>query len=574
MQFLKTSILIIATFIFFESRLISQNFSDTDVTLLMKDSKYRESNQLATSRLNKIPLSTNLKRLFYINKIGLCQFRMGNFDSAYVMGQQALLLTKQTNDSIIISETWQLNAYVYNRLGKFDSAIYFSQKLLNYAIRNKNKKLQGNALSSLSTILMQKGRYREALKYNLDADLIFHTLKDTSLIAVSNFNIGLAYLNLKDIDSSLLYLFKSLAINQGKNGLELKVYTLNSIADCYLRQNNIHLWKIYLLKANEVAEKTDNRQLIAMNFARLGEYANTKNDPKTAYDYMLKARQVLENQPYPIFQMDIDSTLYSISRQLKRNADALKWLESYTSQYKKIFNVNQDEALNKMLVEIESYKNSQIILQKELQLNQAHQKFNTLVFISLILFIIAIGYIVYLYNNATFNKKLFIKNKELDQQVQIVRSSVVLNDFTLPPDSTIENLLTESDENQRSIIIYRRFVELIESEKLYLESDLKIKTLQNRLGTNKKYLYEAISKYSGTNFRGLINRYRVNEVKRIMEEVVNKGETISGNHLVTVSGFNSSTSFYRVFNQQIGLTPNDYINQLKKEKKKHTTKIK
>jgi AraC-like DNA-binding protein len=93
--------------------------------------------------------------------------------------------------------------------------------------------------------------------------------------------------------------------------------------------------------------------------------------------------------------------------------------------------------------------------------------------------------------------------------------------------------------------------------------------LQNRLGTNKKYLYEAIAEYSGTNFRGLINRYRIDEVRRIMEKALADEEAVIINEMVTASGFNSYTSFYRIFRQYTGLTPNEYIAQLKKEKKKY-----
>ena len=110
---------------------------------------------------------------------------------------------------------------------------------------------------------------------------------------------------------------------------------------------------------------------------------------------------------------------------------------------------------------------------------------------------------------------------------------------------------------------------MIEAEKLYLDQELNVKTLQNRLGTNKKYLYEAIAEYSGTNFRGLINRYRINEVRQIMENALQKEETIMVNEIVGASGFNSYTSFYRIFRQYTGLTPNEYIAQLKKERKKH-----
>ena len=128
--------------------------------------------------------------------------------------------------------------------------------------------------------------------------------------------------------------------------------------------------------------------------------------------------------------------------------------------------------------------------------------------------------------------------------------------------------MPDGDENQRSLLLYSRLLDQLESEKLYLDPELNVKTLQNKLGTNKKYLYEAISQFSGTNFRGLVNRYRINEVRQLMEESVGKEESISLNNIALACGFNSDTSFYRIFRQYTGLTPNEYAQEVKRELRK------
>ncbi|MEI6577001.1 MAG: helix-turn-helix domain-containing protein [Bacteroidota bacterium] len=87
------------------------------------------------------------------------------------------------------------------------------------------------------------------------------------------------------------------------------------------------------------------------------------------------------------------------------------------------------------------------------------------------------------------------------------------------------------------------------------------------LGTNRKYLNAAINQNTTENFRTIINRYRVDEAKRIIEATVLQDAPIVISDLVISSGFNSYTSFYRAFRMETGLIPKDYITEEKKAQK-------
>jgi putative ABC transport system permease protein len=67
------------------------------------------------------------------------------------------------------------------------------------------------------------------------------------------------------------------------------------------------------------------------------------------------------------------------------------------------------------------------------------------------------------------------------------------------------------------------------------------------------------------NFKGLLNRLRVNEAKRIMQECLRAREAINLPEVYLSSGFNSKSSFYRTFKNITGLPPGDYIEQLERE---------
>lgn len=218
-----------------------QSFHDNTLNDYMAASDYKSVIKLTRIRINELANGEGLKKSYYLNQQGLAYFRLGNFDSAYIIGLQVLHDSRKSKDSILVADNWKLMAYVYNRKGRFDSALYYSDKLLNYATRNKNQTMMGNALTSLATILMQNKRYHEALKYNKEAYSHFLRSSDSASLTSADYNIGLAYLNLNMPDSSLNYLFNGLKINKRVHKKDIEPYIYDAISECYYQKGDIRL---------------------------------------------------------------------------------------------------------------------------------------------------------------------------------------------------------------------------------------------------------------------------------------------------------------------------------------------
>lgn len=112
-----------------------------------------------------------------------------------------------------------------------------------------------------------------------------------------------------------------------------------------------------------------------------------------------------------------------------------------------------------------------------------------------------------------------------------------------------------SSENRRTEV--KRAIEaLFTEEKIHLQSELKLKDFAAALGEpiNRTSFY--INDLFQVNFQELVNRHRLQfflELQR--ESTVNK--TIL--ELAMESGFNSKTSFNRVFKAEFSMTPSEYI---------------
>lgn len=99
----------------------------------------------------------------------------------------------------------------------------------------------------------------------------------------------------------------------------------------------------------------------------------------------------------------------------------------------------------------------------------------------------------------------------------------------------------------------QRILEAMRRDMLYLDPDLKLPQLARHLGTNRNYLYQAISQDMGTNFSDLVNGQRIEHAKRLMQEP--GGDMLSNAEIAAQSGFASESSFYRHFRRVEGITP-------------------
>jgi len=108
---------------------------------------------------------------------------------------------------------------------------------------------------------------------------------------------------------------------------------------------------------------------------------------------------------------------------------------------------------------------------------------------------------------------------------------------------------------------YSSLIQLIDSEKLFLDSKLSIKTISDKLGLSVNHLSQVINQKSGKNFFKFINEYRVEEAKKLLTDQSNQKYTILA--IAYDCGFNSKSSFNTIFKQFTGKTPSAFIENSK-----------
>ncbi len=122
---------------------------------------------------------------------------------------------------------------------------------------------------------------------------------------------------------------------------------------------------------------------------------------------------------------------------------------------------------------------------------------------------------------------------------------------------TAKNILKEPISYKAIGPISERISEKFYKEKIFTNTDLTLERSLIELNISKKELSIYLAHNNYVNFSEFINTLRVNEFKRLIQDHKNtKYDLVS---IAFMAGFKSKATFYRVFKQIEGVTPNQFI---------------
>ncbi|MEL6719507.1 MAG: PAS domain-containing protein [Bacteroidota bacterium] len=142
-----------------------------------------------------------------------------------------------------------------------------------------------------------------------------------------------------------------------------------------------------------------------------------------------------------------------------------------------------------------------------------------------------------------------------------IDGDVVKDDSNIPLMQLSEKYHSSSLRGIDELKLYLELEKLLEEDKLYLDPDLSLRQLADRLATNTKYLSQVVNHLASCNFQQYLNTFRIKEVQK---KIINKEyENLTLFGIALQCGFKNKSTFYKVFKEISGSTPKEYIKNQK-----------
>jgi len=122
--------------------------------------------------------------------------------------------------------------------------------------------------------------------------------------------------------------------------------------------------------------------------------------------------------------------------------------------------------------------------------------------------------------------------------------------------SVKEEPKTPTKENKNLEELYNNVIAYFEKKQPYRQPNYRLAMLAAELNSNTTYLSNAITMYFGGTFEGLLNKYRLQYAKKMLDDGLAQKFTME--YIYTTSGYANKSTFYKNFHKTYKMTPSEY----------------
>lgn len=115
----------------------------------------------------------------------------------------------------------------------------------------------------------------------------------------------------------------------------------------------------------------------------------------------------------------------------------------------------------------------------------------------------------------------------------------------------------KSETPSEAAALLSSICQLLETEHLYLNADLKVTDVADALGVHRNAVSACINAQRGCTFNQFVNDYRVEHAKQLLRQTPDMKIATVG----LESGFSTERSFFRAFKASTGMAPKEWVTQ-------------
>lgn len=462
-----------------------------------------------------------------------------------------------------------LLALLFEYKGELADAIYWATKSQDLAINDKNYEFQVRSSGYLATLYRridlttesnihilkaEKANAHRKLEpnYPIIQSTIYH---EKALHSIENKNYIQA---LSELDKSVAYIHELDNISHLSFVLAA-VY--ETYVDCYLQTEEYEKARIKCEKGLEF-DLENYPELVSLLYSYIAVIEMYDNNFEKAYQHLNVARELTEKQTNLAVQIKVYEALYQY------------YLETQDTENALLYSNKVAEVNNKRTKNIKKVSN-ELLVKMHTSKNKMKSENKTLFWlINVLVFIILVALIV---SRLIVNKQRKKYKQLLNRLKDSPKFPTEPADFQKEKDKNLSKksciyLDSENPDDNKSIMTpetEKRLLEdlnLLESKKFYLDSDITLSALTVELNSNTRYVSYIIKTYKNNDFNNYINELRVFYIVELMKSEP-KYLKYKLSYIAEITGFSSHSKFTTMFKKVTGMTPSAFINEVKKESK-------
>ena len=477
-----------------------------------------------------LPIATDIRSYDNIQTIRCYQAILLKREGQY---QEAIALY----DSILVfSNIHQLDtlriirnkAQALTNMGKYNDALDIYLNAKKVYDPNTDHLAFAQMDHNIAFILRQNKLYRESLNYYNRVYDYFSKQTHIFHFVIINEAIGAIKIELDELEEAEQYLLKGFALRK-ENGIGRTGIALEHLGLLKIKQQKYNEADDYLMRALDSLRLVNNKLRESETLSHLAQLHLDQGAISKAIAFADSSRVIASNCSFDQIRSLALGHLVEAHNRL--------------GHYEEVYLLQQEwNALKEKLSDPEKMfrLSQQIILQK---VNDSTTEASTTkpqkINLWFYLFLTALaGIVFFIYKN--------VKKQQSDSIITPVASA---------PRPKKYYITTAEAEKLKSI-----FDAIMNDQKPYLNTELKLKDLAQAASTTDKKLSAFLNEHLDVSFYDYINTWRIEEFKSQADQIGSKGLSIIG--LAYVCGFKSKSSFYRCFKKELGMSPSEYLKNL------------
>lgn len=235
------------------------------------------------------------------------------------------------------------------------------------------------------------------------------------------------------------------------------------------------------------------------------------------------------------------SGLYSLLKEQGRYPEALEVMDSYISEADSIAAERQRKDLIELRIKYETAVKENIIKENEKKIAQQNERLSIIAAAVIVCVAISVLLTILYFHKRASYRALFRLYSEI-----------------LSEKSDGGPLRPQGDNPEKYETIFSNIEKAMREGHIYRESGLTIEKAAASTNTNRTYLAAAIKQNTGLSFSYYINSYRIREAIRILSD---PDDDTPMKAVILNVGFKSPTTFYKLFSEATGKTPQTWRNE-------------